>query len=78
MLCDTDVMIMLIDSTKTADWLDGLALKLNKKQCAKFKPSDMMLENRIKLKLRKKQDPKYLESKIASLRIIMDAKSEKI
>ena len=25
MLCDTDVMIMLIDSTKTKDWPDGLA-----------------------------------------------------
>jgi hypothetical protein len=25
MLCDTDAMIMLIDSTKTNDWLDGLA-----------------------------------------------------
>jgi hypothetical protein len=25
MLCDTDAMVMLIDSTKTKDWLDGLA-----------------------------------------------------
>ncbi len=25
MLCDTDAMIMLIDSTKTKDWPDGLA-----------------------------------------------------
>ena len=25
MLCDMDVMIMLIDSTKTKDWPDGLA-----------------------------------------------------
>jgi hypothetical protein len=26
MLCDTDVMIMLIDSAKTKDWPDGLEL----------------------------------------------------
>ena len=25
MLCDTDALIMLIDSTKTKDWPDGLA-----------------------------------------------------
>jgi hypothetical protein len=40
MLCDTNTMIMLINSTKTADWPDGLAWKLTKKLCAKFKPSD--------------------------------------
>ena len=28
MLCDMDVMIIFIDSTKTKDWPDGLAWKL--------------------------------------------------
>ncbi len=61
MLCDTD------------DWSDGLAWKLIKKLCAKFEPSDMIvsaeqLEKLIKPKLKKKQDPEYLESKIASLK----------
>jgi hypothetical protein len=72
MLCDTDVMIMLIDFTKTADWPNGLAWKLIEKLCAKFKLSDMIaspeqLENLMKLKLKKKQDLEYLESKISSL-----------
>ncbi len=72
MLCDMDAMIMLIDSTKTEDWPDGLAWKLIEKLCEKFKPSDMIasaeqLEKLMKLKLKKKQDPEYLESKIASL-----------
>jgi hypothetical protein len=31
MLCDTDAMIMLIDSTKTKDWPNGLAWKLIEK-----------------------------------------------
>jgi hypothetical protein len=35
-----DAMIMLIDSTKTADWPNGLAWKLIEKLCAKFKPDD--------------------------------------
>ncbi len=69
MLCDTDAMIMLIDSTKTEDWPDGLAWKLVEKLYAKLKPSDMIasaeqLEKLMKLKLKKKQDPEYLESKI--------------
>ncbi len=69
MLCDTDAMIMLIDSTKTEDWPDGLAWKLVEKLCAKLKPSDVIasaeqLEKLMKLKLKKKQDPEYLESKI--------------
>jgi len=72
MLCDMDAMIMLIDSTKTRDWPDGLAWKLIKKLCTKFKPGDMtaaaeQLEKQMKLKLKKKQDPEYLESKITSL-----------
>jgi len=72
MLCDTDVMIMLIDSTKTKDWPDGLAWKLIEKLCMKFKPGDTIasaeqLEKLMKLTLKKNQDPEYLESKIASL-----------
>jgi hypothetical protein len=71
MLCDTDAMIMLIDSTKTKDW-HGLAWKLIEKLCTKFKPGDMIasaeqLEKLMKLTLKKGQDPEYLESKIASL-----------
>jgi hypothetical protein len=66
-------MILLIDSTKTADWPNGLAWKLIKKLCAKFKLSDTIasaeqLEKLMKLKLEKKQDPEYLESKIAYLK----------
>jgi hypothetical protein len=73
MLCDTDAMIMLIDSTKTKDWPNGLVWKLIKKLCAKFKPGDTIasaeqLEKLMKLKLKKKQDLEYLESKIASLK----------
>jgi hypothetical protein len=75
MLCDThtDEMIMLIDSTKTADWPDVLAWKLIKKLCAKYKPSDRIasaeqLEKLMKLKLKKKQEPEYLKSKIPSLK----------
>jgi len=72
MLCDTDVMIMHIDSTKTRDWPDVLARKLIEKLCTMFKPGDTIaaaeqLEKLMKLKLKKKRDPKYLESKIASL-----------
>jgi hypothetical protein len=72
MLCDTDAMIMLIDSTKTKDWPDGLAWKLIEKLCTKFKPGDTIasaeqLEKLMKLTLKKNQDPEYLESKIASL-----------
>jgi hypothetical protein len=72
-LCDTDVMIMLIDSTKTVDRPNCFVWKLIKKLCAKFQPSDMIasseqLEKLMKLKLQKKQDPEYLESKIASLK----------
>jgi hypothetical protein len=66
---------MLIDSTKTADWPNGLAWKQIEKLCAKFKPSDTFVsaeqvEKLIKLKLKKKQDPEYVESKIASLETI--------
>ncbi len=72
MLCDTDAMKMLIDSTKTKDWPNGLAWKLIEKLCTKFKPGDTIasaeqLEKLMKLKLKKNQDPEYLESKIASL-----------
>jgi hypothetical protein len=72
MLCDMDAMIMLIDSAKTEDWPDGLAWKLIEKLCAKLKPSDTIvsaeqLKKLMKLKLKKKQDPEYLESKIAPL-----------
>jgi len=72
MLCDMDAMIMLIDSTKTEDWPNGLAWKSIEKLCAKFKPCDTIvsaeqLEKLMKLTLKKKQDPEYLESKIASL-----------
>ena len=72
MLCDTDVMIMLIDSTKTKDWPDVLTWKLIEKLCTKFKLGDMIasaeqLEKLIKLKLKKKQDLEYFESKISSL-----------
>ena len=72
MLCDTDAMIMLIDSTKTKDWPDGLAWKRTEKLCTKFKPGDMasteQLEKLMKLTLKKNQDPEYLKSKIASLK----------
>jgi hypothetical protein len=73
MLCDTDAMIMLIDSTKTKDWSDGLAWTLIEKFCTKFKPGDMIasaeqLEKLMKLTLKKGQDQEYLESKIASLK----------
>ena len=62
MLCDTDAMIMLIDSTKTRDWLDGLVWKLIEKLCKKFKPDDTIasaeqLEKLMKLTLKKNQDP---------------------
>ncbi len=62
MLCDTDAMIMLIDSTKKEDWPIGLAWKPIKKLCAKLKPSDMIAsaeqwEKLMKIKLKKKQDP---------------------
>ena len=72
MLCDTDAMIMLIYSTKTADWPGDLAWKLIKKLCVRFKPSDMIgsadqLEKLMKLELKKTQDLEYLESKIVSL-----------
>ena len=58
MLCDTDAMIMLIDSSKTADWPDGLVWKLTKKLCEKFNPSDTIAsaeqsEKLMKLKLKK-------------------------
>ncbi len=73
MLCDTDVMIMLIDSTKTKDWPDVLTWKLIEKLCTKFKLGDMIasaeqLEKLIKLKLKKKQDLEYFKSKISSLK----------
>jgi hypothetical protein len=42
MLCDTDAMIMLIDSTQTKDRPDGLAWKLIEKLCTKFKLVDMI------------------------------------
>ncbi len=74
MLCDTDAMIMLINPTKMKDWPNGLAWKLIEKFCTKFKPGDTIvsaeqLEKLMKLtlKLKKKQDLEYLESKIASL-----------
>ncbi len=70
--CDTDYMIMLIDSTQTEDWSNGLAWKLIKKLCAKFKLSDTIasaeqLEKFMKLTLKKKQDPEHLKSMISSL-----------
>ncbi len=73
MLCDMDAMIMHIDSTKTKDWPDGLAWKLIEKLFAKFKLSDTIalaeqLEKLMILIWKKKQDPEYLESKIASLK----------
>jgi hypothetical protein len=43
MLCDRDAMIILIDSTKTEDWPNGLAWKLIEKLCAKFKLSDTIV-----------------------------------
>jgi len=69
MLCETDAMIMLIDSTKTKDWPDGLAWKLIEKLCTKFKPGDTFApaERLEKLTLKKNQDLEYLESKIVSL-----------
>jgi hypothetical protein len=72
MLCDTDATIMIIDSTKTEDWPNGLVWKLIEKLFAKFKPSDTFasaeqLEKLMKLTLKKKQDVEYLKSKIASL-----------
>ncbi len=42
-LCDTNRMIMLIDSTKTADWPNDLAWKLIKKLCVKFKSNDTIV-----------------------------------
>jgi hypothetical protein len=71
-LCETNAMIMLIDSIRTADWPNGLAWKQIKKLCVKCKPSDTIvsaeqLEKLMKLKLKKKQDQEYLECKIASL-----------
>jgi signal recognition particle receptor subunit beta len=66
MLCDTDAMIMLIDSTQTKDRPDGLAWKLIEKLCTKFKLVDM-IASAMKLTLKKNQDPEYIESKIASL-----------
>jgi hypothetical protein len=73
MLCDMDAMIMLIDSTKTKDWPNGLAWKLIEKLCTKFKLGDTIaaaeqLEKLMKLTLKKNQDPEYLESKIVSLK----------
>ena len=73
LLCDTDVVIMLIDSMKTRDWPNGLAWKLIEKLCTKFNLDDTIaaaeqLEKLMKLKLNKKQDPEYLESNIASLK----------
>ena len=64
---------MLVDSTKTNDWPDGLAWKLIEKLCTKFKPGDTIasaeqLEKLMKLALKKNQDPEYLESKIESLK----------
>ena len=50
-----------------------MAWKLIKKLCTKFKllgdtiASAEQIEKLMKLKLKKKQDPEYLESKIASL-----------
>ena len=82
-LCDTDAMIMLIDSKKTKDWPDGLAWKLIEKLCTMFKPGDMiasaeLLENLMKLTLKMNQDPEYLESKIASIETnVMGAKLRK-
>ena len=72
MLCATDAMFMLIDSTKMKDWPNGLTQKLIEKLCTKFKPGDMIesaeqWEKMMKLTLKKKQDPEYLECKIASL-----------
>ena len=60
MHCDTDAMIMLIDSTKIKDWPNVLAWKLIEKLCAKFKPVDTIasaeqLEKRMKSTLKKKQ-----------------------
>ena len=73
MLCDTDAFIMLIDSTKMKDCPNGLAWKLIEKLCTKFEPGDTIasaeqLEKLVKLMLKKKQDPEYLESKIVSLK----------
>ena len=73
MLCDMDAMIMLIDSTKTKNWPNGLAWKLIEKLCTKFKLGDTIaaaeqLEKLMKLALKKNQDPEYLESKIVSLK----------
>ncbi len=59
MLCDTDAMIMLIDSTKTKDWPNGLAWKLNEKLCTKFKPGEAdetHVEEESRSRVSRKQD----------------------
>ncbi len=73
MLCDMDTMMLLIYSTKMKDLLDWLTWKLIKNLCTKFKLGDTIapaeqLEKLMKLTLKKKQDPEYLKSKIASLK----------
>ena len=62
MLCATDAMFMLIDSTKMKDWPNGLTQKLIEKLCTKFKPGDMIesaeqWEKLMKLTLKKKTEP---------------------
>ncbi len=72
MLCDMDAITMLIDSTKTKDWPNGLGWELIKKLCAKFKLSGTIasaeqLVKLMKLTLKKKQDPGFL-TKLRRLR----------
>jgi hypothetical protein len=72
MLSESDLMLMMIESSKSQDWPDGLAYVLWEKLLRKFKPSDQIAaaKQTVKLyalKLGKDMDPTVLEEKIASL-----------
>ena len=72
MLSESDLMLMMVESSKSKDWPDGLACVLWEKLLRKFKPSDQIAaaEQTVKLyalTLGKDVDPTVLEEKIASL-----------
>jgi hypothetical protein len=72
MLSKSNLMLMMVESSKSQDWPDGLAYILWEKFLRKFKPSDQIAaaEQTVKLyvlKLGKDVDPAVLEEKIATL-----------
>ena len=72
MLSESDLMLMMVESSKSQNWPDGLVYILWEKLLRKFKPSDQIAAAKqtvrlYALKLGRDVDPTVLEEKIASL-----------